>query len=234
MPPSRLAARLVLLSLLIIPLSASAQSLPDDETSRRLDWIGARFDEAEAPSQAWWRGWLLFNSVVVVSRGVPAIHAENPDDRVSGAVASGMGALGVANLWVGGFESHRAAERFRARPDAGAADRAAKLEWAEETFKRAARAERIGVGWRAHTGTVLAALFSGGLVYVYGDHGDAYLQAAGTFVTAQLSLWTQPRRLMRAWEAYRPDAAAPPPVREGVAWRFGAGPTAVWAAVEFR
>lgn len=154
--------RLHYLLLVLLILSASAQTLyaqkqpallNDAQVTERLSYIENALYTNQPHAQAWWYSWMaIYGSATIVQGTLAGLHWEDwkhdnrryptkvrnrgfAEDMLIGACTT---TLGVGGLLITPFKSAYLPDRLRAMPSGTAAERAAKLQQAEDILRQCA------------------------------------------------------------------------------------------------
>ena len=199
------------------PLTRDAQTLPDAELDRRVDFITQRLEASRTPARIWHWSWLAINggAGAALNTGL-AIADDNKVARSSAIVQAVYGAVGVATQFVDPMNAQDGAEPLKALPDATRAEKVQKLERAEAILQQNAARNAQRTSWTLHLGNAAASAAAGLIVYAFGGKTDAAITGGSIFAGGELFLWTMPPGPVRDLEDYQaliqghgPGAGAP-------------------------
>lgn len=199
----RLVASVVVASLLLTPLAASAQSC-DPSTEARLQYLEARLDEGQANSKLWWRSWM---AVFVIGLGFKTTTGAMRGDRSNAAadfIAAGKSGLGIAELSLRSHLGRFGAERVRAIPKTSPERCAERLRLAEDSLESIAKDDGGRWSWARHLSSLLLNL-GAGLATAEGwdDEDTGWRDFAVSEASSELNIWTHPTRGVGDWAEYR-------------------------------
>lgn len=215
-----------LLALLAVPVcAASAQEgAPADEVDRRLRFLEERLDAGRTTAQVWQYGWTGVFGVSSVTNAWELVDTDDDDDRVRAAVDGVKSAGALAQMLLNPLPARLGAEPMRA--DAGRT-RDQRLALGESQLQvNAARAEER---WdiRQHLKAVGVNLVGGGIIWAFGDSGDALASAATGILVSEAQIWSQPWRARADLRDYRTTFP------QALSWEIRPRPSGVELAFRF-
>ena len=201
--PGRPAAAAILgfLALATPACAALAQeAAPTDEIDRRLRFLEERLDAGRTTAQVWQYGWSGVFAVSAASNAWTLVDTDDGDDRVRAAVDGVKSVGALAQMLLNPLPARLGADPMRAEPGRTREQRLALGE--SQLQVNAARAEeRFDI--RQHLKAVGVNLIGGGVIWAFGDSGDALASAATGILVSEAQIWSQPWRASGDLRDYR-------------------------------
>lgn len=188
-----LTSLLCLSGFLCCAATAQAQTPTD---AQKLAFIQQNFAAVSEHSFAWQYGWLTIFGGSALINGVVWSATDSDKEAYDSKVGLVTSALGVGDLLLNPMRSHQYAERLSTEQ--------VELAQAEAWLKAAAVREDYERSWTNH---LLSGLVNGlaGLMVAYDDKRseDGWLLFATNMLATEAKIFTSPRRMSQAWQAYQ-------------------------------
>jgi len=174
------------------------------ETERRIQFLQASLDRAQAPARLWYYGWVATFSAGLALRTTLAFTAQTPGARLDSQVGMVTLAGGLAVTLALAPRTLSAAGKLRALSGTTPETLEHKLRSAEALLEEAAHFERVGKSWLTHSIAIAISVGAGLYLGVGAERwGSAALATAGGVVVSELKIFTQPMTANRELAAYR-------------------------------
>jgi hypothetical protein len=186
--------------------SAFAESLSDDELTRRIDFIQERLDAGRINAKQWQYSWMFINgcsSYIQFGLATTQTDEEDEHDRYDNIVGGATSLLAVGDLTVNPLVAWNAGEKLKALPETTGDEKKAKLKHAEQFLKKSADREEYGRSWKTHALSGLVSLIGGVVIACDDDRADdgAFFFATSMAV-AEIQIFTMPTRSINDWKEY--------------------------------
>jgi hypothetical protein len=199
------------MALLVCATRARAQEVPgataDAATldARAQELEGALAD-VQRPTRMYFAGWLSALSVLAVGQGVVGLAIDDEAQRASMFLGAGLSVAGIGLMLITPFPGRYGAEELRGMSSTTLADKQKRVARGEELLEKEADSAWFQRAWFQHV--LMTALGVGVGVFLGVLHPDriwdvAVPSAIGTFVCAELQIWTRPKAAIGHWEKYR-------------------------------
>ncbi|MFH2064369.1 MAG: hypothetical protein ABIK15_04095 [Pseudomonadota bacterium] len=202
----RIAGFATAMILICLPVSILADSLPDEEISRRITFIQERLDQGTTTARRWQYSWMLINGGLSYLQFGMATTLDDKDeehDRFDNIVGGITGLLGAGDLAVNPLVAWSAAERLRQLPDTTTDEKIAKLRQGEALLKACADREEYGRSWKTHALNGLVNLLAGVAIACDDNRkGDGALAFASGMLVSEIQIFTMPTRAISDWQEY--------------------------------
>jgi len=191
--------------------SAFADSVSDDELSRRIDFIQSRLDDGTKNAKRWQYSWLGINGGVAAAQfGLAASQTDEDEknDQYDNIVGGISNVLAVGDLVFNPLDSWNAAGKLQNFPQETDEEKKAKLLFAEQLLKDCADREIYGRSWVAHGLAGLVSLIGGAAIALDEDeegdyrYDDGAIFFASSLLFAEIQIFTMPTRSIKDWETY--------------------------------
>lgn len=197
MPSFRFFGRRYIATLLLsitLPLSAFAESNPEDE---KLQFIHQQFQQHKGYSQLWQHGWLGVFSTSAIVNGVLWSESSSRKEKAGARVGFITSTLGVGDILLGPSLTHIYAKKMNQQE--------VSLPQAEEWLAKAAEKEQYQRSFTNHFLSGLVAVVSGVVIANddYHKTSDGILTFATNFLASEAKIWTAPTHMIQAWNAYQ-------------------------------
>lgn len=186
--------------------SAFAESLKDDEVSRRINFIQDRLDAGTINAKRWQYSWMCaygFGAEVQLGLATTLTEKDDRDNQFDNIVGGVTNLLGVGDLAFDPLVSYNAADKLRELPANTSQEKKAKLQYAEQLLKRCADREESGRSWQTHALAGIVSLIGGVAITCDGGRGgDGAGFFAASMAVSELQIFTQPTRAISDWQSY--------------------------------
>ena len=191
----------------------------DAEVTRRLAWIGARFEDTEDDVRLWWGGFVAFQTLLVGIQLTLLFAADEDSERIDPIVSGTGSAVGLATLFAFFPPILGAGDLMRSLPRETPEERLASLRVAEARLRASAAASS---DVRNDISAVVSLVYNeaASLTLLFlGQTIPAFMQAGGGILVGLGRMLLHPTGAIDAWRRYsarHPDAGC-----EAVAARDG-------------
>jgi hypothetical protein len=201
-------------SLALCATRTHAQDAPSTGASDAvaLDARAAELERALAdvqrPTRMYFAGWMSALAALAVGQGIIAFTADGlPKGQREGMwLGAGLSVVGVGIMGITPFPGRYGAEELRGMPANTLAEKRAKVARGEELLEGEADSAWFQRAWFQHP-LLLAAGAGVGLFLGLRNPDELWTaaipNAVGTFVVAEMQVWTRPKAVIGHWERYR-------------------------------
>jgi hypothetical protein len=191
-------------------ISAFADSLNDEELTRRIDFIQDRLDEGKLNATRWQYSWLYINGAIAFAQlgmSIDQTDSDEKNERYDNIVGGIAGLLATGDLILNPLNSWNASAKLQNLPQTTGEEKKVKLQFGEQLLKDCADREIYGRSWQTHALAGLVSVIGGAAIALDKEdddyrYGDGAFFFASSMLVAEIQIFTMPTRAIKDWEDY--------------------------------